>query len=258
MYEGYQLEDYSPSRHVSNLRVSEESNDVNFAENLAHNADVCYDADTSNNSVDYHMSTHEEVNQATLHRGFGEAAARGAKHEVGFYPISEDTVFMDPPSDRLGIEPAPYDKWLLYSGSSSSSSSGSSGDEYCCGQLTVADSEDTSSDFEMLPDCGVLKRNRQTSHRVRLYNDEADGNAEDQCASISKRLRAKDGEPRATDGDANVDVRMIDFAHTSIGRSSIEVASNSSATTVHQGPDSGFLTGLDSLKRLLMEILTEG
>lgn len=53
--------------------------------------------------------------------------------------------------------------------------------------------------------------------------------------------------------DPNVDVRMIDFAHTTFSTR----RSNGSNTTVHQGPDCGFLTGLDSLKRLLLEILAE-
>lgn len=224
------------------MRVEEESNDVNFVENMALGTDTCYDADTSNNSADYHMSAHEEVNQATLHRGFGEAAARGAKNPVGFYPINEETVFMDPPSNLMNtvVEPQQFNKWLLYNSSSS-------GDDYCCGQHTADDSaEDTNSDTES--EC-IVKRNRQT-HRVRLYEN----NQEENNRGISKRLRVKDDQ---VDGDASVDVRMIDFAHTTFGRDGIEVASNSSST-VHQGPDSGFITGLDSLKRLLHEIMAEG
>lgn len=55
---------------------------------------------------------------------------------------------------------------------------------------------------------------------------------------------------------SSVDIRMIDFAHTAF------VPKNSSClvpslTTIHHGPDGGFLTGLDSLNRLLTEILTE-
>ncbi|XP_049777253.1 inositol hexakisphosphate kinase 2-like isoform X1 [Schistocerca cancellata] len=50
--------------------------------------------------------------------------------------------------------------------------------------------------------------------------------------------------------NSKVDVRVIDFAHTTFGRRQ--------GSTVHQGPDCGFLTGLDSLRRLLLEILAEG
>lgn len=49
----------------------------------------------------------------------------------------------------------------------------------------------------------------------------------------------------------NVDVRMIDFAHTTFNKL------GTANETVHHGPDCGFLTGLDSLKRLLCEILQE-
>lgn len=43
-----------------------------------------------------------------------------------------------------------------------------------------------------------------------------------------------------------VDLRMIDFAHTTFSRRG-----------GHQGPDAGFLTGLDTLNRLLSQILLE-
>lgn len=54
--------------------------------------------------------------------------------------------------------------------------------------------------------------------------------------------------------DPQVDVRMIDFAHTTFSSRRGSATSN---TTVHHGPDCGFLTGLDSLKRLLLEIITD-
>ncbi|XP_075237581.1 inositol hexakisphosphate kinase [Lycorma delicatula] len=54
--------------------------------------------------------------------------------------------------------------------------------------------------------------------------------------------------------DPQVDVRMIDFAHTTF---STRRGTSSSNTTIHHGPDCGFLTGLDSLKRLLLEILAD-
>ncbi|XP_071446758.1 uncharacterized protein [Hetaerina americana] len=55
------------------------------------------------------------------------------------------------------------------------------------------------------------------------------------------------GEPKAT----RVNVRMIDFAHTTFGE-------EGNGCRVHQGPDNGFITGLNSLERLLQEILAEG
>ncbi|XP_063624311.1 inositol hexakisphosphate kinase 2 isoform X1 [Cydia splendana] len=53
--------------------------------------------------------------------------------------------------------------------------------------------------------------------------------------------------------DERVDIRMIDFAHTAYADAA---ASSPLATaTPHHGPDGGFLTGIDSLTRLLTEIL---
>lgn len=251
VYEGYQIDDYSESGHASPLRVKEESNDLSFMENIAHGSDTCYDADTSNNSTDYNLSTHDDVSQAALHRGFGEAAARGAKSSTGFYPINEETVFMDPPTNMIStvVQTPPYDNWMVYNNSSSSE------DEYCCGQHTIGSSEDTSSDIDMGAEC-ALKRNRQR-HHLRLYNEQEHVQEEVEHTSVSKRLRGKN-EQKSTDmQESLVDVRMIDFAHTTFSHNGPSVASNSNST-VHQGPDCGFLTGLDSLKRVLLEILTEG
>ncbi|CAH2048711.1 unnamed protein product, partial [Iphiclides podalirius] len=50
-----------------------------------------------------------------------------------------------------------------------------------------------------------------------------------------------------------VDIRMIDFAHTAFAGAAAE--SPLATATPHHGPDCGFLTGVDSLKRLLTEIL---
>ncbi|XP_022187183.2 uncharacterized protein LOC111046005 [Nilaparvata lugens] len=59
--------------------------------------------------------------------------------------------------------------------------------------------------------------------------------------------------------EPQVDVRVIDFAHTTFStrRGSSTAGSALNNGTVHHGPDCGFLTGLDSLKRLLMEILSD-
>lgn len=54
-----------------------------------------------------------------------------------------------------------------------------------------------------------------------------------------------------------VDVRLIDFAHTAFVPRIKSALFPQPPTTIHHGPDSGFLTGLDSLNRLLNEILAE-
>uniref|UniRef100_A0A182NDF1 Kinase n=1 Tax=Anopheles dirus TaxID=7168 RepID=A0A182NDF1_9DIPT len=59
-------------------------------------------------------------------------------------------------------------------------------------------------------------------------------------------------------GSTMADVRMIDFAHTTFeiknGGASLCTSTN---VKIHHGPDSGFLRGLDSLKRILSELCEE-
>ncbi|XP_075168896.1 inositol hexakisphosphate kinase [Haematobia irritans] len=54
-----------------------------------------------------------------------------------------------------------------------------------------------------------------------------------------------------------VDVRLIDFAHTAFVPRNRSALFPTPSPTVHHGPDNGFLTGLDSLNRLINEILNE-
>lgn len=54
------------------------------------------------------------------------------------------------------------------------------------------------------------------------------------------------------------DIRMIDFAHTTFVRKSEQASTYSNSKTVqHQGPDNGFLRGIESLRRLLTEIAND-
>lgn len=75
----------------------------------------------------------------------------------------------------------------------------------------------------------------------------------------------------STNSQQLVDIRIIDFAHTAFVKRSSSAqmmpppvpgkteGAAATTTAVHKGPDCGFLTGVDSLKRLLQEILpTEG
>ncbi|XP_047991170.1 uncharacterized protein LOC125230161 isoform X3 [Leguminivora glycinivorella] len=69
---------------------------------------------------------------------------------------------------------------------------------------------------------------------------------------LGKRARTAPAH-QPTQPDERVDIRMIDFAHTAYAGAA---ASSPLATaTPHHGPDGGFLTGVDSLTRLLTEIL---
>uniref|UniRef100_A0A182ML26 Kinase n=1 Tax=Anopheles culicifacies TaxID=139723 RepID=A0A182ML26_9DIPT len=66
------------------------------------------------------------------------------------------------------------------------------------------------------------------------------------------------GAGAGSSGGTLADVRMIDFAHTTFeiknGGASLCSSTN---VKVHHGPDSGFLRGLDSLKRILSELCEE-
>lgn len=64
--------------------------------------------------------------------------------------------------------------------------------------------------------------------------------------------------PATDDSACFVDVRLIDFAHTAfVPRNGSMLPTPPATAPVHHGPDGGFLTGLDSLNRLLNEILAE-
>lgn len=55
-----------------------------------------------------------------------------------------------------------------------------------------------------------------------------------------------------------VDVRIIDFAHTTFSSKNLsDVSPNLGSKKVHHGPDGGFLTGIESLKRILSDIIAE-
>jgi Inositol polyphosphate kinase len=54
------------------------------------------------------------------------------------------------------------------------------------------------------------------------------------------------------------DVRIIDFAHTTFSSlNQNEQSPNMPSKKIHHGPDGGFLTGIESLKRILSEIIVE-
>jgi hypothetical protein len=223
-----------------------------------------YDMDASNSS-DFPAlsSSQEEVNQASHQRGFGEAAARGAKAASKFYPISEDTMFMDPPSSSH-VSGAVED-WMLYNGDCSflqlteSSEEGSSNfynmtakrvrQHSQCVEEGEDDDVDDDDDYEEKPELSLSsKRAKRGMHELRAKNKAA------LQAAAKHRTRQRD-LPRSS-SNTQVDIRMIDFANVTF--SNRAGGSSTSNVTVHHGPDCGFLTGLDSLKRLLTEILSEG
>lgn len=227
-------------------------------------------------------------------RGYGEAAARGAMVPPPFIPISEETVFLDANSSSNipGIStssPLSGDSWMNYSSNSS--------DDYSCisEQLhgtTVSggsDSTDDSSDYDN-SGSETMSKNKRSFEQLLMANgtkgSECDENSS-QNLGQTKRQRGKDKPCGSSPVNvvnnkrrinvaasalrrnsslqgATVDIRMIDFAHTAFAKRTAagqpSASSSSSATSSmvqHQGPDNGFLRGLDSLNRLLTEICTE-
>ncbi|XP_029052923.1 inositol hexakisphosphate kinase 2 isoform X1 [Osmia bicornis bicornis] len=249
VYEGCQTDDESSGhdRSSTTLRMEEESSDSSFIDDCPNSSEACYDGDTSNSSTDYNVSIQEEISRTTLQKELDGTTARDGKNITNFYPTSsEETVFVESTNTLIDtmLQTPRYEQWMLY---------GSANEEYCFGQSSD-NAEDTSSDTELVPDCGA-KRQRHEHRLFRLYDKKQE---EIEYTSVSNRYTPYSYRTKMKEKpqEARVDVRMIDFAHTTFIHGST-VACNSNSL-VHQGPDCGFLTGLDSLRRLLLEILTEG
>lgn len=151
----------------------------------------------------------------------------------GFVPISEETVFLDSPPIESGACATGINHHCVGAMYSSSPMSVDSCMMYSdCSQYTES-SEEASSDMDMSNHGGSCVS-------TQLWRQPTMSVTEQKWVEATRARNI----PR-------VDVRMIDFAHTTFGAS----CANS---LVHLGPDSGFITGLDSLRRLLTEILAEG
>ncbi|XP_058460428.1 uncharacterized protein LOC131436024 isoform X2 [Malaya genurostris] len=115
--------------------------------------------------------------------------------------------------------------------------------------------DDEDEDEHLLQEAAVSSK--------RLRGKEKSGS---RSANVHQTLRRKwscKSKSSSTGGNSTgncalgmADVRIIDFAHTTFeikkGNSMCSISSK-----VHHGPDSGFLRGLDSLKRILNEICEE-
>lgn len=143
-------------------------------------------------------------------------------------------------------------------------------------RFTEASSTDDTSDFEPcspVNGTGASTATKRNRHQLQFNTpeeyDEDELSSTVSHMSVSKRLKVKVKDSRLLTIPSTstpnrrlgltalpqVDVRMIDFAHTSFAKKA--QSSSSSASAVHHGPDCGFLTGLDSLRRLLLEIIDE-
>jgi len=160
--------------------------------------------------------------------------SRSSVENRGFFPISEET--MDVTSLSLSSRsnspqgsPQDVDDWVLYQGTTHSTEDTSSSEEASSSSMTTFDLLTSNVNPGSRSDSSDLKRKR-------VHSTPTDA----QVPTFK------------LDKDPEVDVRMIDFAHTTFSSKRTDESG-----TVHHGPDGGFLTGLDSLKRLLSEILVE-
>lgn len=304
VYEGYEEPTVNP--------IDDESYDDAFPiPSDIRSEHCCYDADASNDSTELNLSSshdsdhnhhhHQPTGSSVVdmstdchHRGYGEAAARGAMVPPPFIPISEETVFLDANSSSNipGIStssPLSGDSWMNYSSNSS--------DDYSCiseqlhGTTVSGGDGNSSTDSSDYDNSEKVSKNKRSFEHLLLANGATSSKCDEsssQNLGQTKRQRGKDKPCASTPVNvvtnkrrmnattsslrrnssvqgSTVDIRMIDFAHTAFAKrsaagSATSATSSSSSTSSmvqHQGPDNGFLRGLDSLNRLLTEICTE-
>ncbi|XP_044753190.1 inositol hexakisphosphate kinase 2 isoform X2 [Coccinella septempunctata] len=224
--------------------------DTRSSEDNSREVPCYYDADTSSSSLEFN-SSQEEVSQDSHQRSFADRAARCIKSSN--FLISEETVFLDtPPVPPIRTSsPVSVDSWMMYSNSSS--------DEYSSsGNCNDGSSNEETSDVEPTPPY----RSKQINLQFRNLDIEDEDALAPNCSrsNYTKRPRVKSRNSslasvstlrQSVPEPANVDVRMIDFAHTSFVTNDYKPLPNA----IHHGPDGGFLQGLDSLKMLLSQLL---
>lgn len=96
------------------------------------------------------------------------------------------------------------------------------------------------------------------SKHTQTFSFQQSSNVSHQLQHSSKSLEANKSNTATDDSRCLVDVRMIDFAHTAfIPTNGCCLLPSPPSMPVHHGPDGGFLTGIDSLNKLLSEILAD-
>lgn len=188
--------------------------------------------------------------------------------------------------------PMSCDSWMNYSSNSSDDLSAISDRIHAQQQQDSSEESSLEFDTSVAQSTPKAKRNfnlvteyalaaKQESNVTNSagFNTTTSGIEHNNCLSQTKRLRSKSmtnasnevPAPAASASGSSkrkallhrnsslsgaiCDIRMIDFAHTTFVRKTDQVSGYSNATTVqHQGPDNGFLRGIESLRRLLTEI----
>ncbi|XP_073971440.1 inositol hexakisphosphate kinase 1-like isoform X2 [Rhodnius prolixus] len=173
-----------------------------------------------------------------------------------FVPISEETMDVTAltVSSSPGSRGSCEDDWCEENSSADNSTASTNSSHSSCGVNGPSEEEEASSSsvstFDLL-----------TLHSATTAGPSNPA----RCAPNSGHSTLVDttGGRQLQNVDPEVDVRMIDFAHTTFSTRSCGLAQQGPtsviqpAKTLHYGPDGGFLTGLNSLDRLLTEILAE-
>ncbi|EAT48708.1 AAEL000273-PA [Aedes aegypti] len=130
-------------------------------------------------------------------------------------------------------------------------------------EVMERDRERSSSLTTSVPPTAITSTETAVSSKRHRGKESSDRRAASKVQqSLRRKLSSKSKSNSISGNSAGssmlglADVRMIDFAHTTF-----EIKNGTSMcsthTKVHHGPDSGFLQGLDSLKRILTEICEE-
>ncbi|KAG8222261.1 hypothetical protein J437_LFUL001459 [Ladona fulva] len=290
----YPLHDFTNESTVSDDECSLPNGDSSLpgTEHETSNSSDCLSHSDESHSC-YCCSTdeHDDLPTGRLRNGSGMDNETNANHcENRFIPISEETVFLDPhlldgvsggicgsgvPCGHLHTSPegsppctSSEEGWIncLHPASESSedaswevqrtlASSSTDGvtfphrlEKIGGGRRKLCSRGEEEEEEEDDDESDLLRRNHhELSGSISPAHNFAQKHPFKKFSPVSSRVGLHDrGEPRAT----RIDIRMIDFAHTTFG--------GEGNGRVHQGPDYGFITGLNSLERLLQEILVEG
>uniref|UniRef100_A0A224XFD9 Kinase n=1 Tax=Panstrongylus lignarius TaxID=156445 RepID=A0A224XFD9_9HEMI len=160
---------------------------------------------------------------------------------------------------------------------SSSQGSYTSCEDDWCGENSSADNSTSSTNSSRSSSCGVYGPSEEeeasssslsTFDLLTLHAPAGASGTTVRCGTMGNNgINNDDKRNKQHNVDPEVDVRMIDFAHTTFSMRTTSAITGAAqgatgqpagaAKTMHYGPDGGFLTGLNSLDRLLTQILTE-
>uniref|UniRef100_A0A182SR26 Kinase n=1 Tax=Anopheles maculatus TaxID=74869 RepID=A0A182SR26_9DIPT len=233
--------DFSTSIKFGHSKLVEQSSNISNNNNSTPN--------TTNNRSDSHgsrMELTDEGNSAVEHANAFEEEAQHDNSDAGYHEDEE----VDDDDEEEGEVDDEEERQLLRQKllAGNNSSKRLRGKDSCCtaagsvvsGSVNITGSSNRPSDGP----CSIPLRRKLSS--------------KSKSGSFGGGAGSGPGAGGGSSGGTLADVRMIDFAHTTfeIKNGGASLCSNTNVK-VHHGPDSGFLRGLDSLKRILSEFCEE-